>query len=95
MGSGFAEGFGVAVEFGIGDEDFDAGVPGSEGGELLNGGEGSLGEFIDTRDRVDLEGVGEVFGGEFGVGVVEHGLDEGVVVGVFACEAGGHVVSAE
>lgn len=95
MGSGFAEGFGMAVEFGVGDQDFNARIPGSEGGELFDGVEGALGEFIDSRDRVDFEGVGEVFRSEFGVGMVEHGFDEGVVVGIVAGEAGGHVVTTE
>lgn len=94
MGTGFTEWFGVAVEFGVGDQDFDARIPGSERGELFDGGEGAFGEFIDSCDRVNLEGVGEVFGGEVGIGMVEHGLDEGVVVGVVAGKTGGHVVTA-
>ena len=95
VGSGFSEGFGVAVELCVLDVDADSWVSRAEGGELFEGGEGLLGEFVDGRDGVDFEGVDEVFWGEEGVGVVDHGVCEQFEVGFVAGHSRGHVVSAE
>lgn len=95
VGAGFAEWFGTPVDLGVLDEKADAGVARTEGGEAFKSSEGLFVEFIDAGLGVDFECVDEVVGGEACVGVVEHGLDETVVVGVIESKPGGHVVSSE
>jgi len=76
VGACFAEGFGVAVEFGALDEDTDAGVACAEGCELFEGGQGALVEFVNSGDGIDFECVDEVVFAEILVRVAGHGLDE-------------------
>lgn len=93
--SGLSEGFWVSVELCVLDVDADPWVSCAEGGELFERREGLLGEFVDGRDRVDFEGVDEVFWCEEGVGVVDHGFCELIEAGIVAGHSRGHVVSAE
>lgn len=83
MVAGFAEGFWAAIEAGALDEQADAWVAGSEGGELFELGKGFDGEFVDGSEGIDFYCVYEVLDCDLLIGDTEELFDE-TGVGIFA-----------